>query len=61
MRDATGAGDALTAGMVYGLVNGMVLDEAMRIGASAAALTVHSSQTVSPEMSLEHVYEQMVI
>jgi pseudouridine kinase len=61
VRDATGAGDALTAGMVYGLCNGMVLDEAMRIGASAAALTVHSAQTVSPEMSLEHVYEQMVV
>ena len=41
--------------------NGMVLDEAMRIGVSAATLTVHSSETVSPEMSLERVYEQMVI
>ena len=30
--DATGAGDALTAGVVYGLCNGMDLDEAMRVG-----------------------------
>jgi pseudouridine kinase len=59
--DATGAGDALTAGVVYGLCNGMVLDEAMRVGVSAATLTLLSSETVSPDMSLDHVYERMVI
>jgi pseudouridine kinase len=59
--DATGAGDALTAGVVYGLCNGMDLDEAMRVGLSAATLTLKSSETVSPEMSLDRVYEQMVI
>jgi pseudouridine kinase len=59
--DATGAGDALTAGVVYGLCNGMNLDEAMRVGLSAATLTVLSTETVSPEMSLERVYERMVI
>jgi len=59
--DATGAGDALTAGVVYGLCNGMTPDEAMRVGVSAATLTLLSSDTVSPEMSLDHVYERMVI
>jgi pseudouridine kinase len=59
--DATGAGDALTAGVVYGLCNGMSFDEAMRVGVSAATLTLRSSETVSPDMSLEHVYERMVI
>ncbi len=59
--DATGAGDALTAGVVYGLENGMDVDEAMRIGVSAATLTLLSTETVSPEMSLERVYERMVI
>lgn len=57
--DATGAGDALTAGVVYGLCNGMDLDEAMRVGVSAATLTLRSSETVSPEMSLEKVYERL--
>lgn len=59
--DATGAGDALTAGVVYGLCNGMSPDEAMRIGVSAATLTMLSSDSVSPEMSLDHVYERMVV
>jgi pseudouridine kinase len=59
--DATGAGDALTAGVVYGLCNGMTLDDAMRVGVSAATLTLLSSETVSPDMSLDHVYERMVI
>jgi pseudouridine kinase len=57
--DATGAGDALTAGVVYGLVSGLPVDECMRLGVSAAALTLRSAQTVSPEMNLERVYEGM--
>ncbi|MBI4759327.1 MAG: carbohydrate kinase family protein [Chloroflexi bacterium] len=59
--DATGAGDALTAGVVYGLVNGLPVDEAMRLGVSAATITLLSTETVSPEMSLEALYQRMVI
>jgi pseudouridine kinase len=59
--DATGAGDALTAGVVYGLVNGLPVDECMRLGVSAATLTLRSAQTVSPEMTLERVYEGMAL
>jgi pseudouridine kinase len=59
--DATGAGDALTAGVVYGLCSGMSLDEAMRIGVSAATMTLLSSETVNPELSLDHVYEHMAM
>lgn len=57
--DATGAGDALTAGVVYGLVNGLPVDECMRLGVSAATLTLRSPESVSPEMSLECIYEGM--
>ena len=57
--DATSAGDALTAGVVYGLVNGLPVDECMRLGVSAATLTLRSAQTVSPALSLERVYEGM--
>lgn len=38
--DETGAGDALAAGTLYGLVNGATLADACRLGAVAAALTV---------------------
>ena len=57
--DATGAGDALTAGVVYGLMNGLPVDECMRLGVSAATLTLRSPESVSPEMSLERIYEGM--
>ena len=35
--DLTGAGDALTAAVVFGLLNDFPVDEAMRLGTSAAA------------------------
>lgn len=59
--DYTGAGDALTATIVYGLVNGFPLDEAMRLGVSAATLTLKCPDTVCPDLSLERLYDQLVI
>ena len=59
--DYTGAGDALTAAVVYGLVNGFPIDEAMRLGVSAATLTLKCSDTVCPDLSLERLYDQLVI
>lgn len=59
--DATGAGDALTAGVVYGLVNGFPISEAVRLGVSAAALTLTCVDTVSPDLSLERLYDRLVI
>jgi pseudouridine kinase len=59
--DLTGAGDALTAAVVFGLLNDFPVDEAMRLGTSAAALTVHSRQTVCTDLSLERLYDQLVI
>ena len=59
--DATGAGDALTAGVVFGLVNNLPLDECMRLGVSAATLTLSSPETVCPEMSQELLFQRMVI
>jgi pseudouridine kinase len=57
--DLTGAGDALTAGIVFGLLNEFPTDEAVRLGASAAALTLHSRETVCPTLSLERLYDQL--
>jgi pseudouridine kinase len=59
--DYTGVGDALTATVVYGLVNGLPLGEAMRLGLSAATLTLQCAETVCPDMSLERLYDQLVI
>jgi pseudouridine kinase len=59
--DPTGAGDALTAAVVYGLANDIPLDEAVRLGVSAATLTLQCPETVCPDLSLEHLYDQLVI
>ena len=61
VADRTGAGDALTAGVVFGLLNDFPIDEAVRLGVSAATLTLQSKETVCPDLSLERLYDQLVI
>ena len=59
--DFTGAGDALTAAVIFGLLNDFPIDEAVRLGARAAALTLQSRETVCPTLSLERLYDQLAI
>jgi pseudouridine kinase len=59
--DLTGAGDALTAAVIMALLNDIPIDEAVRLGTSAAALTLQCRETVCPSLSLERLYDQMVI
>ena len=59
--DTVGAGAALTAGVVFGLLNDVPLDEAVRLGASAAALTLQSHETVRSDLSLDLLYEQIMV
>lgn len=59
--DPTGAGDALTAAIVYALLNDIPIDEAVRLGVSAAALTLSSPETVRQDLSLESLYAQLVV
>lgn len=61
IADLTGAGDALTAAVVFGLLNDLPVDEAVRLGTSAAALTLQSRHAVCTNLSLERLYDQMVI
>ena len=55
--DPTGAGDALTAAVIFGLLNAMPLDEAVRLGVSAAALTLRTRETVSPDLNPDWLYD----
>jgi len=48
--DVTGAGDALVAGTLSGLVAGSGLDDAVRIGIAAAALTVAGASSVRADL-----------
>ncbi len=59
--DATGAGDALAAAVIYGHVNGFPVDEALRLGVSAATLTLTCRDTVCRDLNQETLYQRMVI
>jgi pseudouridine kinase len=59
--DLTGAGDALTAAVIFGLLEGMPVGEAIRLGVSAAALTIQSRETVCRDLSLEKLYDQLIV
>jgi pseudouridine kinase len=57
--DPTGAGDALTAALMFALINDIPLDEAVRLGLSAAYLTLRTLGSVVPGLSLELLYDQL--
>lgn len=61
ITDPTGGGDALTGAVVYGLVNGFSVSEAVRLGVSAATLTLTCGDTVCPHLSLEALYDRLMI
>jgi pseudouridine kinase len=57
--DPTGAGDAQTAAVLFALLNEIPLDEAVRLGASAAAVTLRHRGSVVQDLSLELLYDQL--
>jgi pseudouridine kinase len=59
--DPTGAGDALTATVIFSLLNEISLDDAVRLGVTAATLTLQHRGTVIPDLSLEMLYDHLVI
>jgi len=61
ITDPTGAGDALTATIIYGIVNNIPLDDSIRLGVTAASLTLRYTGTVYPGLSVERLYEDLVI
>ena len=48
--DVTGAGDALVAGLVYGIYKGYSLEMAARFGLGAAALTISTKEVVRRDL-----------
>lgn len=61
VADPTGAGDALTAAVMLSMLNEIPLDDAVRLGVSAASLTLRHRGAVVPDLSLEKLYDQLVI
>ncbi len=61
MIDATGTGDAVTAAIMFGLLNDLPTIECMRLGAAAASVTVQSQETVVPDLSLDMLYDHLIV
>jgi len=59
--DPTGAGDALSAAVIFAILNGMQIDEAMQLGVAAASLTLSYRGAVVPDLSLEKLYDRLVV
>ncbi len=57
--DPTGGGDALTAAVLFGLLNQMPVDDALRLGVAAESLTLNYRGAVVPDLSLERLYDQL--
>ena len=51
--DVTGAGDALVAGLIYGIYKGYFLEVAARFGLAAAALTISTKEAVRRDLREE--------
>lgn len=58
--DGTGTGDAVTAAIMFGMLNDLPVIESIRLGAAAASLTVQTSQTVVADLSLDMLYDHLV-
>jgi pseudouridine kinase len=61
MVDSTGTGDAVTAATMFGLINNLPAIEAIRLGAAAASLTLQSNDTVVPDLSLDMLYDHLIV
>lgn len=60
IADPTGAGDALLATVICALLNEIPVDEAVRLGVTAASLTLRTQDSVVPDLSLEMLYDQLL-
>jgi pseudouridine kinase len=61
MIDATGTGDAVTAAIMFGMLNDLPPIEAIRLGAAAASLTLQTDETVVPDLSLDMLYDHLIV
>ena len=59
VRNATGAGDAYMAALVWSWLQGRNFRDSCRIAGAAAALAIESQETVNPRLSPEAVLERL--
>lgn len=58
VRNPTGAGDALRAGLLTGLSNGWSLQDAVRLGAAMGSYAVETEGTLMDSLDIDHLRER---
>lgn len=61
MVDSTGTGDAVTSAIIFGMINDLPTIQSIRLGAAAASLTLQTSETVVPDLSLDMLYDHLIV
>ncbi len=55
VKNATGAGDSMVAGIAYGILNDLSARDILHFASAAAALTLTAETTIAPNFSVEAV------
>jgi pseudouridine kinase len=55
----TGVGDAMTAAVVFALLNEIPIDEALQLGVAAASLTLGQLGAVVQDLTLQRLYDEL--
>ncbi len=55
LKNATGAGDAFMAGIIYGWLNDLPITESLEFASAAGMMAIQSQDTVNRELNVEHV------
>lgn len=54
--NATGAGDAFMAGLIYSKLNGFDIDSTSKFSIAASILALYHENTINPNMSIKNIY-----
>lgn len=57
--DVTGAGDAFSAAVLHGLINGESLEQSVIYGAISSSLTIQSKFSVNPKLSISLIKKEI--
>lgn len=58
--DVTGAGDSFVAGMAYGILRGISLEESLRYGMALGKCTVETAETVWSKLTLDVIHQLLM-
>lgn len=57
--NATGAGDAFMAGLIYSYINDLNIDDTIQFSIYASAMALSHENTINPNISVENIFKKM--